>query len=50
MATYSDDFEERIAQLEAEAATRAAAKLSAQTKLAALGLTPAEIAALTGAN
>jgi hypothetical protein len=35
-------------QREADAATKAAAKLSAETKLAALGLTADEIAALVG--
>ena len=39
--------EERQAILEAEAAAAAEAKASAEAKLAALGLTPEEIAALS---
>lgn len=40
-------FEEEQAQREAEAAARAAAKEAAAAKLAALGLTEEEIAAIT---
>lgn len=40
------DFAEREAQREAAEAAKAAAKASAEAKLAALGLTPEEIAAL----
>ena len=39
-------FNEKQTQEEAELAAKAAAKASAETKLAALGLTPEEIAAL----
>jgi hypothetical protein len=39
-------FNEKQAQEEAEQAAKAAAKASAEAKLAALGLTPEEIAAL----
>jgi len=40
------DFESRKAAYEEAAAAKAAAKASAEAKLAALGLTPEEIAAL----
>ena len=39
-------FAARVAEAEAAATARAAAKASAEAKLAALGLTPEEIAAL----
>ena len=42
-------FEEEQAQREAEEAAKLAAKQSAQDKLAALGLSDLEIAAITGA-
>ena len=47
MEAMRADAEARRAEEEAAAAAKAAAKASAEAKLAALGLTPEEIAALS---
>lgn len=47
MEAMRADMQARAAEQEAAAAAKAAAKASAEAKLAALGLTPEEIAALS---